>query len=57
MLDFSGITLGIKASDVLSAGVGLFGLIALFVLLGLGFPIAKKIIGLVRASVGNGSTK
>jgi hypothetical protein len=53
-IDFSGITLPFTASDLLSAGVGLLGVVGLFVLLGLAFPMAVKMIKVIRQSFGQG---
>lgn len=46
-LDFAGITLPFTASDLLSAGVGLLGVVGAFVLLGLAFAVAPKLVGLI----------
>lgn len=54
-LDFSGITLPFKASDLLLAGVGLLGVVGAFVLLGMAFQAAPKLIQLIRNSFGGGS--
>lgn len=46
-LDFTGITLPFTASDLLSSGVGLLGVVGAFVLLGLAFAVAPKLVGLI----------
>jgi len=51
-LDFTGITLPFTASDLLTAGVGILGVVGVFVLLGLAFPMAGKLIKIIRTSFG-----
>lgn len=46
-LDFSGITLPFAASDLLSAGVALLGVVGAFVLLGLAFRVVPKLVGII----------
>lgn len=46
-LDFAGITLPFTASDLLTAGVALLGVVGAFVLLGLAFRVVPKLVGLV----------
>lgn len=46
-IDFSGITIPFSAGDLLSAGVGLLGVVGAFILLGLAFVMVKKLIGLI----------
>lgn len=47
LVDFSGITLPFTANDLLSAGVGLLGVVGAFVLLALAFKVVPKLITLV----------
>jgi len=51
-IDFSGISLPFSASNLLSTGAGLLGIVGGFVLLGLAFPMVLKLIQVVRRSFG-----
>lgn len=46
-LNFAGITLPFEASDLLTAGVALLGVVGAFVLLGLAFRVVPKLVGLI----------
>lgn len=46
-LDFSGITLPFSPSDLLTSGVGILGVVGGFVLLGLAFLMAPKLINII----------
>lgn len=46
-LDFAGITLPFAASDLLTAGVSLLGVVGAFVLLGLAFKVVPKLVSLI----------
>lgn len=46
-LDFTGITLPFTAGDSLSSGAALLGVVGGFVLLGIAFLVAPKIIKLI----------
>ena len=46
-IDFAGITLPFTASDLLTAGVGLLGVVGAFVLLAMSFRVVPRLIGLV----------
>ncbi len=52
-VDFSGVTLPFNASDLLSSGTGLLGVVGGLVLLGLAFPIVAKLISIIRTAVSN----
>lgn len=54
-LDFSNITLPFTAADLLSAGVGLLGVVGTFILLGLAFRIAPKLFALIGKAFSAGS--
>lgn len=56
-LDFSGITLPFSASDLLSAGVSLLGVVGAFILLGLAFSMAPKLFQLIRQAFGGGGRR
>jgi hypothetical protein len=51
-IDFTGISLPFSASDLLSTGAGLLGVVGAFVLLGLAFPMVVKLIGVIRRAFG-----
>lgn len=53
LVDFSGITIPFSASDLLSSGVGLLGVIGAFVLLAMAFPLVTKLIRTIKTSFGN----
>ena len=53
MVDFSGVTLPFTVGDLISSGNGLLGLIGTFVLLGLAFKFAPKVISLIRTAFGS----
>lgn len=46
-LDLTGITLPFTATDLLTAGAALLGLVGLFVLLAMAFKVAPKLIELI----------
>lgn len=46
-LDFAGITLPFSASDLLTSGVALLGVVGAFVLLGLAFKVVPKLVSLI----------
>lgn len=46
-INFTGITLPFTANDLLTAGVGLLGVVGAFVLLALAFKVVPKLISLV----------
>lgn len=46
-LNLTGITLPFEASDLLTAGVALLGVVGAFVLLGLAFRVVPKLISLI----------
>lgn len=54
-LDFTGISLPFTAAQLLTAGVGLLGVVGAFVLLGMAFQAAPKLIQLIRGSFGSGA--
>lgn len=54
-IDFSGVSLPFTVTDLISSGNGLLGLVGAFVLLGLAFAFAPKIIQLIRQAFGKGS--
>lgn len=56
-LDFSGITLPFSASDLLTAGVSLLGVVGAFILLGLAFNMAPKLFTLIRQAFGSGGRR
>jgi len=49
-IDFAGITLPFSAQDLLTAGVGLLGVVGAFVLLALAFRVVPKLISLIMGS-------
>lgn len=53
-LDFSGITLPFSASDLLTAGVALLGVVGGFVLLAMAFKMAPKLISLLLGAFRSG---
>jgi hypothetical protein len=53
-IDFGGITLPFSVSDLVTSGNSLLGLVGAFVLLGLAFAFAPKIIQLIRQAFGKG---
>lgn len=53
-IDFTGVTLPFNVTDLISSGNGLLGLVGAFVLLGLAFAFAPKIIQLIRQAFGKG---
>lgn len=57
MVDFSGITLPFTANDLLTAGVGLLGVVGAFVLLALAFRVVPKLINLVVGAFRGGSSR
>lgn len=50
LVDFAGITLPFTAQDLLTAGVGLLGVVGAFVLLALAFKVVPKLISLIMGS-------
>lgn len=46
-IDFSGITLPFTANEMLTAGVGLLGVVGGIVLLAIAFRVVPKLIGLI----------
>lgn len=57
-IDFEGVKLPFSVSDLVSSGSALLGLVGTFVLLGLAFMLAPKLIRLIRqafASNGRGN--
>jgi hypothetical protein len=54
-IDFSGISLPFAATDLLSSGVGLLGVVGGFVLLALAFPMVRKLIAVIKSSFGQNS--
>lgn len=52
-LDFTKITLPFSATDLLSGGVGLLGVVGAFVLLGMAFMVVPKLIRMIRGSFGS----
>lgn len=52
-LDFSKITLPFSASDLLTGGVSLLGVVGTFVLLGMAFMVVPKLIKMIRGSFGS----
>lgn len=57
-IDFAGIALPFTAADLLTGGVGLLTVVGTFVLLGLAFAVAPKLISLIvtafKRSAGSG---
>ena len=53
MVDFAGVTLPFSVADLIASGNGLLGLIGTFVLLGLAFKFAPKVISLIRTAFGS----
>lgn len=49
-MDFAGITLPFSSADLLTAGVGLLGVVGGFVLLALAFKVVPKLISLIVGS-------
>jgi len=49
-IDFTGITLPFTAQELLTAGVGLLGVVGAFVLLALAFRVVPKLISLIMGS-------
>jgi len=49
-IDFAGITLPFTAQELLTAGVGLLGVVGAFVLLALAFRVVPKLISLIMGS-------
>lgn len=56
-IDFTGITLPFSASDLLSSGVGLLGVVGGFILLAMAFPLVGKLIAIIKRSFGNGNAR
>lgn len=56
-VDFSGITIPFSASDLLSSGVGLLGVVGGFVLLAMAFPVAGRLVTAIKRAFGNNSGK
>ena len=56
-LDFSGITIPFSASDLLTAGVSLLGVVGAFVLLAMAFKVVPKLVSLIMSSFRSGSGK
>lgn len=54
-LDFSGITLPFTASDLLTSGVALLGVVGAFVLLGLAFKVVPKLVSLIVGAFRGGA--
>lgn len=50
-LDFSGITLPFTVSDLMDGVMGLFGIVAAFVILGIAISFAPRFVSFVRSSV------
>lgn len=53
-LDFSGISLPFSASDLLTAGVSLLGVVGAFVLLAMAFKVVPKLITLIMNAFRSG---
>lgn len=49
-IDFSGVTLPFTVTDLVSSGNALLGLVGTFVLLGMAFVFAPRLIELIRNS-------
>ncbi len=54
-INFSGITLPFTAQDLLTAGVGLLGVVGAFVLLALAFKVVPRLISLIMGAFRSGS--
>lgn len=54
-IDFSGVTLPFNATDLLTSSMGILGLLASFVLLGLAFAFVPKIMSAIRAAAASKS--
>jgi hypothetical protein len=52
-IDFAGVTLPFSVTDLVSSGNALLGLVGTFVLLGLAFKFAPKLIALIRQAFGS----
>lgn len=52
-VDFSGISLPFSVGDLVESGNALLGLVGSFVLLGLAFAFAPKIIKIIRNAFGS----
>lgn len=50
-LDFSGVTLPFTVTDLIGSANGLLGFVGTFILLGLAFVIAPKLIGLFGKAI------
>jgi len=53
-IDFSGITLPFNVTDLVESGGALLGLVGGFVLLGLAFMLAPRLISLIRQAFARG---
>lgn len=53
-IDFAGITLPFSSGDLLTAGVGLLGVVGGFVMLAMAFRVVPKLVGLVLNSFSAG---
>lgn len=56
-VDLTGVTLPFTTGDMVSTGMTLIGLVAGFVLLGLGFRFVPKFISMIFSSFRSGSGK
>lgn len=56
-IDFAGITLPFTASDLLTAGVALLGVVGAFVLLGLAFRVVPKLVAIIVNAFSAGGGK
>lgn len=50
-IDFTGIDLPFNVSDLMSSSMALIGLVSVFILLGMAFGFAPKIISLIKGSI------
>ncbi|MBP3040575.1 hypothetical protein J9303_13875 [Bacillaceae bacterium Marseille-Q3522] len=57
IIDFGGITLPFSVTDLLSSSMGLIGLLAGFILLGIAVAFTPRLISLIKGATGHGKSK
>ncbi|MBP3040574.1 hypothetical protein J9303_13870 [Bacillaceae bacterium Marseille-Q3522] len=55
-IDFTGITLPFSVTDLLSSSMGLIGLLAGFILLGIAVAFTPRLISLIKNAAGRGKS-
>ncbi|HHY72269.1 MAG TPA: hypothetical protein GX497_03410 [Bacillus bacterium] len=50
-IDFSGVTMPFSANDLLNSSMGLIGLVAAFVLLGIAIGFAPRIVNFIKGAI------